>query len=395
MSAAPSHYNRVTSFFSYEATYPTLPKSGASLDAEFNAVRAKLNEVMDRLAEIQRDDGLLANTTVHPQSLTSETYVLLTSNFNPRGSWETETTYDPGDLVERVGLNYMAVLTHASDDFDIDLAAGRWQAFSGYPTAAQVVFAPGGSVGSVSVQQAILELDGDVQGKQASDAMLTALAALEVVANQAIYFTDPNTPAVMSMPLYGRQLVASSDAETARDTLGLVIGVDPGDVVVYTDTAKLPAADGSLLTGIEVPDDSITANKLSDTLDLSDKTITLPAANTPILTKVFTSTQQTITTAGALTIPHGLGVQPLLIQAYLVNQTAEFGYTIGDQLLISGAAGATDTSTDRGMSYVTDDTNLVIRFGAASTCFSINRKDTGSVANAVNANWKLVLRAFA
>ena len=164
MSTTPPLYERVTSFYSYEATYPSRPKPGADLDAEFEAVKLTLNGVRNRLAEIQRDDGALANQVVTPQSLTNETILLLGRDFVPKGSWVTATVYDPGDLVERNTVNYLCIVNHLSDDFDIDLASGRWQAFGGLPTAAQVVFAPGGTVGSVSVQDAILELDGDVQG---------------------------------------------------------------------------------------------------------------------------------------------------------------------------------------------------------------------------------------
>lgn len=393
MSSAPLPYERVVSFYSFEQTYPTLPKRGADLDAEFNALRETVNAVLNRLAEIQRDDGLLANSSVHPQSLTSETFVLLGSDFVPRGSWLSATTYNPGDLVEHGGLNYLATVTHVSNDFDVDLASGRWQAFGGYPTAAQVVFAPAGSVGSVSVQQAIEEIDGDVQNKQAASPVLAAFAGLVAAANKLPYFTGAGTMAVTDLTAAARTLLAASDPAAQRAAIGLVIGTDAGNVLVLDGSARIPAVDGSLLTGIVVPNGSITDGKLAAALDLSGKTITLPAANTPTFTKEFTSTQQTITAAGSLALAHGLAVKPKLVQASLVCITGELGYTAGDEVLLS-AGMPSEATANRGISIVPDATNVNIRYGSAATTFVLPNKSTGVASAATNANWRLVIRAW-
>lgn len=394
MSAAPLPYERVANFFSYEQTYPTRPKSGSSLDAEFNAVRTTLNATQARLAEIQRDDGLLANASVHPQALTSETFVLLGSDFTPRGSWLTLTTYEPGDLVERTGLNYLAVVTHVSDDFDVDLASGKWQAFGGYPTAAQVVFAPAGSVGSVSVQQAIEEIDGDVQGKQAASVILAALAGLPAAVNKLPYFTDDDTMGLADLTAAARAFLAASDMAAQHAALGLVPGTDPGEVVVLDISGKLPPVDGSQLTGVVPAAGSVDETELASTLNLSGKTITLPPANTPALTKSFESTQQTITAAGSLALAHGFAAKPKLIQLSLVCTTAELGYSLNDEVFLSGGM-ASEATANRGVSIVPDATNVNVRFGSAATTFVIPHKTTGVATAATNASWRFVVRAFA
>lgn len=393
MSTAPAPYERVTSFFSYEASYPALPKSGASMDAEFNAVRESLNATQDRLAEIQRDDGFLANASVHPQSLTSDTLVLLGADFNPRGSWLTATLYDPGDLVERLGLNYLAVITHSSGDFDIDLAAGRWQAFGGYPTAAQVVFAPGGSVASVSVQQAILELDADVQNKQPLDATLTALAGQLPAADQLLYFDGADTAAVATLTAAARTFLAAADAVTQRAAIGITLGAAANNVVQLDGSAKLPAVDGSELTGVVPADLSVTEGKLAETLNLSAKTITMPAANTPVFTQSFESTQQAITSAGALTLAHGLSAAPKLVQAELVCVTGELNWVAGDRLVI--ACGAYDSASNRGIAVYHDATNVYVRYGSAVSPLVVNNKTSGATAAITPANWRLIIRALA
>lgn len=111
-------------------------------------------------------------------------------------------------------------------------------------------------------------------------------------------------------------------------------------------------------------------------------------------TKVFESAQQTITAAGSLTLAHGLGVKPKLYQAYIVCQTAEGGYSIGDEVIVDPGWTA-DASIGRGLSIVPDATNLNIRFGNNSQNFILVNKTTGANFNITNANWKLVIRAWA
>lgn len=394
MSSAPQPYERVTSFYSYEATYPSRPKPGADLDAEFNGVRTTLNAVLSRLNEIQRDDGLLANSTVTPQSLTSETILLLGRDFEPRGSWVTATVYNPGDLVERATTNYLCIVNHLSGDFDIDLASGRWQAFGGLPTAAQVVFAPAGTVGSVSVQDAIIELDGDVQGKQAASANLSALSAVSGAADTIPYWTSSSAMASTPLTVFARTLLNDVDATAARATLGLTLGTAAGNVVQLDGSGRLPAVDGSQLTGIStsgIADGSITADKLASTLNLSGKTITLPPANTPAFTREFTSSELTIANGGGGTIAHGLGAAPKLIQVLLICKTAEQGYSIGDTVVW----GAFWQAQDRGLSVGGDATNIAYRYAAQNTPFSYLNKSTGASSALTNANWRVIIKAWA
>ena len=52
------------------------------------------------------------------------------------------------------------------------------------------------------------------------------------------------------------------------------------------------------------------------------------------LSKEFTSTEQTITAAGALIVAHDLPTLPSLVQVRLICKTAEFNYSIGDEIII-------------------------------------------------------------
>jgi hypothetical protein len=67
MSAVPSDLVRLTSFTANAVAGQSY--SPTALDAEFNQIVSKVNELIDRSLEIQRDDGALKNGIVTADSL--------------------------------------------------------------------------------------------------------------------------------------------------------------------------------------------------------------------------------------------------------------------------------------------------------------------------------------
>lgn len=61
---------------------------------------------------------------------------------------------------------------------------------------------------------------------QASDALLTAIAALTTTANQLIYTTGVDAVAVAPLTAFARTLLDDANAAAMRTTLGLIIGTD-------------------------------------------------------------------------------------------------------------------------------------------------------------------------
>lgn len=107
-------------------------------------------------------------------------------------------------------------------------------------------------------------------------------------------------------------------------------------------------------------------------------------------TQRFISSAQTITSAGSLTLAHGLGSAPFYIGAYLECTTANNNYSIGDKLYISFTDHGAEGSNNHGVSvYIDDSTNIKLRYGSQTNVFIINDKTTGTSVQAVNSNWRL------
>lgn len=114
------------------------------------------------------------------------------------------------------------------------------------------------------------------------------------------------------------------------------------------------------------------------------------ADGTPLVNgvKSFTSTNQTITAAGPLTIAHGLGAAPFMVYVELECTSAEHNFSVGHILPI----GFIDTSGSAGGIGVIarpDATNLNIRYGSGSggNVFLAFDQTSATPVSLTNANW--------
>lgn len=112
-----------------------------------------------------------------------------------------------------------------------------------------------------------------------------------------------------------------------------------------------------------------------------------------VFTKAFTSPEQTIMTNGYLSIPHGLGVPPVLWESYLVCKEAEHGYWPGATILVPSAG--VDNLYSLGISVVPDGINLNCKFGSQPGVFFVLHWGTGSTGIITPSKWRLVVRAWA
>ena len=115
---------------------------------------------------------------------------------------------------------------------------------------------------------------------------------------------------------------------------------------------------------------------------------------TPIFAKEFISAEQTITTAGTRVLAHGLGAVPKLTTYELVCKTAEAGYSIGAILEI-GIMAAPSGSSEYNASAIKDATNITVRYASGANVFNVLHATTGVGVVLTDANWRLVVRAYA
>lgn len=167
--------------------------------------------------------------------------------------------------------------------------------------------------------------------------------------------------------------VATSGTDYSAGTSGLATGIlksttSTGNLTIAaagTDYLA-PAGDGSALTGI-------TASQISG-LTFTGK---------------FTSSQQTVTLGGALTIAHGLGAIPFGVELWGVCTSADLGYSTNDTLPLTGGG---DAGTGIGISIVADATNLNVRYTTSTIAMIV--KNTGAFSSINLTKWKWVYKAY-
>lgn len=110
--------------------------------------------------------------------------------------------------------------------------------------------------------------------------------------------------------------------------------------------------------------------------------------------EAFTSTDQTVTAGGSLTLAHGLGTTPTELTISLVCAVAENGYSVGDVVFVNAGLNAEGTA-NRGVSVVPDATNLNVRFGngTGGNVFNIPHKTTGNASTCTAASWTCRFKA--
>lgn len=113
------------------------------------------------------------------------------------------------------------------------------------------------------------------------------------------------------------------------------------------------------------------------------------------LSKYYESPEQVITSGGLLTLPHGLGVTPKLVTAELVCKVDQAGFVAGNVIGAQIWWFPNSGFDDKGITFVRTPTSLIGRYGSNATPFAANNFNTGAGVDLVNANWRLIVRAWA
>ena len=126
--AQPTPYSRQFNFNDFATTSPSNPLPGVQVDNEFNKLKTNLDGLNTNIGLIQRDDGKIANQSVHKNSFDTDALALIgVSGFTVDGDWSASRAYAVSTIVNFNAATYLSTIAHTSGTvFATDLNAGKW-----------------------------------------------------------------------------------------------------------------------------------------------------------------------------------------------------------------------------------------------------------------------------
>jgi hypothetical protein len=184
-------------------------------------------------------------------------------------------------------------------------------------------------------------------------------------------------------------ITANVDCNLPTVADGLVFGVKNSDAT-YSVTIKGATA-GETVDGVSGTT-GIVLSPGESCLVVGSATVWKTIGKTTPSAGRFVSAKQVITSAGALTIAHGLAGTPYRVDTFLRCETAEHGFSSGD-LIMSGPSEYSRGVAGRGAVVTWDATNIYIRYGNSADVFETLTKVGGVSVGCTNANWRFVVGA--
>lgn len=234
-----------------------------------------------------------------------------------------------------------------------------------------------------------------------------AMSAGELVAGQVYRFSydasadsaagawlvENPSPVAASLPTY-----AASDITNDSGVVGATVDL----ALNQLDTDKLEASDiagkaDQSAVDLKAPlaSPALTGNPTAPTQTAGNNSTRLATTAFVLANGAsgpgFTSSEQTITTSGLLTLAHGLGVRPSLIQVFLRCKVADSGFSIGDELEIPATFYNINSAWN---SCYADATNIYMKFNAQTNVYLMGNKTSGANAFYANTSWRLIVKGW-
>lgn len=232
----PSPYNRQFNFSNFQASNPAAQLPAGPLDQELSAIKAVIDQVRTSIKMIQRDDFAIANRSVGYDQLKTEIEI----GVNPPTTWATDTNYVARDSVFHEQKFYICEISHISDVFSTDLAAGKWSLIADFTAAqsANLVLYDNSVSGipASNLQQAVDVIAGSINVSSVfgrSGAVVAATSDYDAIQ------VDFNPS--------GRQITTSTNVQGAINQVDVALadGVVPAGTIA--STARTTAPTGWLL----------------------------------------------------------------------------------------------------------------------------------------------------
>jgi hypothetical protein len=281
--AQPTAYNRQVSFQDYQAASPSAPMSGTSLDSEFNQVKITLDEILNNLALLQRDDGELANEAVGNDQLAPS----LAIGFNSPTQWLTGTNYVADvDTIFNANKFYVCRTTHTSGTFATDLAAVKWELLADLSTSNTI------DDGSLANAKLADMAASTIKGRRVSEGVPEDLTVAQV---RALLEIGDGAVTDNALARWDSTLGAlQNSVVTVADTTGNMANVGTLSMSGTITIAGTATAAGKIVLGEDTDNGAHTATLTPPQSIAADYTVTLPAVTATLATlgaNTFTGAQ--------------------------------------------------------------------------------------------------------
>jgi hypothetical protein len=192
-------------------------------------------------------------------------------------------------------------------------------------------------------------------------------------------------------------ITATATPSSASLQVGMSFYLKPASDNTGAVTISINAL--SAVSIVDVTGSALSANSLLSTslyLLVYDGTnlVIVTASPTPsTFYTLYRSAEQTVpAAAGTLSLTHGLGGEPDIVQIYFVCKTAEGGFSVNDVALFGTFQDSIlDSATSSGLSVIVTSTQINMRSTGRHV---INRADTGGGISITPANWRLKVKAL-
>lgn len=254
----------------------------------------------------------------------------------------------------------------------------RFNATTGEPEVVAIA-----DIGTTAFATAAEMTTGTASDVMVSPKELTewAPAAATLASADEFLVRDATDSKVKRMAASGLTALVDSASETVAGTIEIATAAE---TTTGTDDVRAitPLKLTTFAPATATPDTGADSVIFLDATDSKLKKGTFPSGTT-----YYTSADQTITSAGSLTLAHGLGARPKGYTTFLVCVTGEAGYSAGDVVVVNPHEQDSAGASSRGTSLTVDATNINVRFGSAAGAFAILNKGTGAGGTLTNGNW--------
>lgn len=305
---------------------------------------------------LSSDLDINSNDITNAKSVTTDELILggsrainLANTLTFIGAWGASTSYTLNNIVTDSGNAYISLIAHTSGStFSTDLSAGKWALLASKG-------ASGAGSGDLLASNNLSDL--------ASASTALGNLGLSATAAEINYTTDVTSN--IQAQIDGKQ--ASNDILTDLASL-----TQATDKIPYFSSATAAAV-------LDFKDEDNMASN-SATAIASQQSV---KAYIDSKTARFKSSDQSITAAAEYSITHNLGAIPNFFHIEFECTTAEHGYSIGDIAIVSSAFSRSHYNF-----FIQDVTTTAAEVGIGSSGIIIRHKTDGTIAVITNGSWK-------